>query len=37
MCADITALAEDPVSVDPDELPDVPVELTVVDGEVVFS
>ena len=35
--ADITALAADPVQVDPDELPDVPVRLTVVDGEVVYD
>jgi predicted amidohydrolase YtcJ len=33
--ADITALAGDPLRVAPDELPDVPVALTVVDGEVV--
>jgi predicted amidohydrolase YtcJ len=35
--ADITAFAEDPVDADPDELPDVPVELTVVDGTIVFA
>jgi predicted amidohydrolase YtcJ len=35
--ADITALAADPVTCDPDELPDVPVRLTVVDGDVVFE
>ena len=34
--ADITALAQDPVDTDPDELPDVPVGLTVVDGAVVL-
>ena len=34
--ADITAFAADPLTVPPDELPDVPVALTVVDGEVVF-
>ncbi len=33
--ADITALAADPADVDPDELPGLPVELTVVDGEIV--
>ncbi len=33
--ADITALAADPCEVDPDELPQLPVELTVVDGEIV--
>ena len=36
MRADITALATDPVDVDPDELPDVPVRFTVVDGDIVF-
>jgi predicted amidohydrolase YtcJ len=35
--ADITAFARDPVDADPDELPDVPVLLTVVDGQVVFE
>src|SRR4029079_792052 len=35
--ADITAFAQDPVETDPDELPDVPVRLTVVDGRVVFE
>jgi predicted amidohydrolase YtcJ len=35
MRADITALAADPTQVTPDELPDVPVRLTVVDGEIV--
>ncbi len=34
MRADITALAEDPTGVPPDELPDLPVLLTVVDGAV---
>jgi predicted amidohydrolase YtcJ len=33
--ADLTALAADPASVSPDELLDVPVTLTVVDGEIV--
>jgi predicted amidohydrolase YtcJ len=33
---DLTLLAEDPVEVDADDLPDVPVLATVVDGEVVF-
>jgi predicted amidohydrolase YtcJ len=33
--ADLTALAEDPVDCPPDDLPDVPVRLTVVDGAVV--
>lgn len=37
MRADITALAADPLSTPPDDLPDVPVRLTVVDGEVVFE
>jgi hypothetical protein len=32
--ADLTVLAEDPVSCPPDELPSLPVLLTVVDGEV---
>jgi hypothetical protein len=32
--ADLTVFAEDPVSCDPDELPSLPVLLTVVDGEV---
>jgi predicted amidohydrolase YtcJ len=32
--ADITAFAADPMLVDADELPDVPVRLTVVGGEV---
>jgi predicted amidohydrolase YtcJ len=35
--ADITALAADPLDTPADELPDVPVALTVVDGEVVFA
>jgi predicted amidohydrolase YtcJ len=34
--ADITVLAGDPVDTDPDELVQVPVVLTVVDGEIVF-
>ena len=33
--ADITVFADDPVDCDPDELPELPVVLTVVDGEVV--
>ena len=33
--ADITVFAEDPVECDPDDLPDLSVVLTVVDGEVV--
>jgi predicted amidohydrolase YtcJ len=33
--ADITVLGEDPLAMAPDALPDVPVALTVVDGEVV--
>jgi len=33
--ADITVFADDPVECDPDALPDLPVLLTVVDGEVV--
>jgi predicted amidohydrolase YtcJ len=36
MRADFTGLAADPVECPADELPDVPVLLTVVDGEVVF-
>jgi hypothetical protein len=35
-CADITVLQEDPVDCDADDLPQVPVLLTVVDGEIVF-
>jgi DNA-binding GntR family transcriptional regulator len=35
MAADITVLGEDPLAVAPDELPDVPVRLTVSDGEIV--
>lgn len=35
--ADFTGLAEDPVDVDADELADLPVVLTVVDGRVVWS
>jgi predicted amidohydrolase YtcJ len=35
-CADVTVMAQDPVAAEPDELIDVPVVLTVVDGEVVF-
>jgi predicted amidohydrolase YtcJ len=33
--ADLTVFADDPVECDPDELPELPVMLTVVDGEVV--
>jgi predicted amidohydrolase YtcJ len=33
--ADLTVFADDPVACDPDELPELPVVLTVVDGEVV--
>ena len=33
--ADLTGLGADPVDCPPDELPDVPVRLTVVDGEIV--
>jgi predicted amidohydrolase YtcJ len=33
--ADITVFADDPVECDPDELPELPVVLTVVDGEIV--
>jgi predicted amidohydrolase YtcJ len=35
MQADLTCLGADPVACPPDELPDVPILLTVVDGEVV--
>ena len=34
--ADITVFANDPVECDPDELPELPVVLTVVDGEIVY-
>ncbi len=34
--ADLTVLAEDPVACPADDLPDVPVRLTVVDGEIVY-
>jgi hypothetical protein len=33
--ADLTVFADDPVECDPDELPELPVLLTVVDGEIV--
>ena len=33
--ADLTVFADDPVECDPDDLPELPVVLTVVDGEVV--
>jgi hypothetical protein len=36
MRADVTVMGADPLRVAPDELPDVPVRLTVVDGEVVY-
>ncbi|HET7093976.1 MAG TPA: amidohydrolase family protein, partial [Thermomicrobiales bacterium] len=35
--ADLTAFAADPVDVAPDDLPELPVLLTVVDGEIVFQ
>jgi predicted amidohydrolase YtcJ len=35
--ADLTGLAQDPVDTDPDELPDVPIRVTVVDGDVVHD
>jgi predicted amidohydrolase YtcJ len=35
MRADLTAFAEDPVTCDPDDLPELPIALTVVDGAVV--
>ena len=34
--ADLTVMAEDPVSCDADDLPQNPIQLTVVDGEVTF-
>jgi predicted amidohydrolase YtcJ len=34
-CADLTVFASDPVDCDADSLPDLPVVLTVVDGEIV--
>jgi predicted amidohydrolase YtcJ len=36
LVADITVLGADPLAVAPDELPDVPVRATVVDGEAVY-
>jgi predicted amidohydrolase YtcJ len=36
LVADITVLGADPLTVAPDELPDVPVAATIVDGRVVF-
>jgi hypothetical protein len=33
--ADLSVFADDPVECDPDDLPELPVELTVVDGEIV--
>ena len=35
--ADLTAFARDPVGCDADELPGLPVVLTVVDGRIVFG
>ncbi|WP_336652646.1 MULTISPECIES: amidohydrolase [unclassified Leucobacter] len=35
--ADLTVWGADPVAVSPDELPEVPIRLTVVDGRVVFE
>ena len=35
--ADLTILAEDPVLVDADNLPDLPVRMTIVDGEIVYA
>ena len=35
-CADLTAFAEDPATCPPEELVDLPVRLTMVDGEVVY-
>lgn len=35
--ADLCVLAADPLSLAPRDLPDVPVELTVVDGDIVFE
>ena len=35
--ADVTAFAADPVESHPDELPELPVRLTVVDGRIVFE
>jgi hypothetical protein len=35
MNADITVLGANPLEIAPDELPDVPVALTVVDGTIV--
>ena len=34
---DLTAFAGDPVECDADDLPDLPLAMTVVDGRVVFS
>ena len=36
-CADLTVFAEDPVDCDADDLPQLPVVMTVVDGEIVFG
>jgi predicted amidohydrolase YtcJ len=35
-CADLTVFAEDPADCDADDLPALPVVMTVVDGEIVF-
>ena len=35
--ADLTILAEDPVRVAPDDLLDLPVRMTIVDGEIVYA
>lgn len=35
-CADLTAFAEDPATCPPEDLVDLPVRLTMVDGEVVY-
>ncbi|MGN6380177.1 MAG: amidohydrolase [Gaiellales bacterium] len=37
MRADLTAFADDPVTCDPDGLPDIPVTLTIVDGRIVHN
>ena len=36
-CADLTVFAEDPVDCDADDLPQLPVVMTIVDGEIVFG
>ncbi len=35
--ADLTILAEDPVLVAADDLPDLPVHMTIVDGQIVYA